>query len=194
VFKTEAIIDGKRLTGSEIAARFEADKPKLLGAMFDVLSQALKIKESLDHKTDFRMADFAMYGAACAEVLGIGAKRFEDALKRAMKYRAYDAIYSKNAGGVLLDYLKENKEFEGTATELLKTLRTFCQNNEKYDGYERIANSPMGLSKILRQLENSFVEVGVHMDFESRTAEQRIIHIVLKVDETSVADNADGNS
>lgn len=192
LFKTEAIIEGKRLTGKELEEKFQEMKPKLIGGMFDVLSQAIKIRKTMDHKTDFRMADFAMWGAACAEALGIGADRFEGALKRAMKYRAYDAINSKNAGRILLDYLKEHSSFEGTATELLKELKKFRSENDQYDDYERIANSPMGLSKVLRQLENSLLEVGVRIDFENRSAEKRTIKITSKVGGVT-NDDSDGS-
>lgn len=180
LFKTEAVIDGQRLTGKELRDKFEEMKPKLIGGIFDTLSAAMKIKPTLPQKTDFRMADFALWGAACAEVLGFGATKFEQALKRAMKSRAYDAINSSNAGRILLDYLKENSSFDGTATELLNVLKKFRHDSDEYDDYERIANSPMGLSKKLRQLENSFLEIGVHIDFDSRSAEKRTIIITSK--------------
>ena len=177
LFKTEAVIDGQRLTGKELRDKFQEMKPKLIGGIFDTLSAAMRIKPTLPQKTDFRMADFALWGAACAEVLGFGAVRFEQALKRAMKSRAYDAINSSNAGRILLDYLKQNESFEGTATELLNALKKFRLDSDQYDDYERIANSPNGLSKKLRQLENSFLEIGIRIDFDTRSAEKRTITI-----------------
>lgn len=179
LFKTVAVGDGERISDEEMWARFEEMKPKLLGAIFDTLSKAMEVKPTLKNKTNFRMADFALWGAACAEVLGYGAERFEEALKRGMKSRAYDALYSSNAGRILLDFLNDNSSFEGTATELLSELKKFRDSNKKYD-YDKIANSPNGLSKKLRQLENSLLEVGVQIDFDSRSSEKRLIKITTK--------------
>lgn len=183
LFKTEAVIDGKRLVGSELQAKFEELKPKLIGAIFDTLSNAMRIKSTLPQKTNFRLADFALWGAACAESLGFGAERFEQALKRAIKSRAYDAIYSSSAGRALLSYIKENGSFSGTATELLNALR---ENKDDYDNREwseSVAYSPASLSKKLRELENSLLEVGISIDFDNRTADKRIVTITSKVEE-----------
>lgn len=179
LFKTVAVSDGKRMSDEEMWSRFEEMKPKLLGAIFDTLSKAMQIKPTLKNKTNFRMADFALWGAACAEVLGYGAERFEEALKRAMKSRAYDAVYSSNAGRILLDFLHEHSSFEGTATELLSELKKFRDSNKQYD-YDKIANSPNGLSKKLRQLENSLLEIGIQIDFDSRSSEKRLVKITTK--------------
>ena len=71
LFKTEAVIDGKRVSGNELNKKYEALKPKLIGGIFDVLVKAMNIKPTLECKTNFRMQDFALWGAACAEALGI---------------------------------------------------------------------------------------------------------------------------
>ena len=89
----------------------------------------------------------------------------------------------------MLDYLKEENAFEGTATELLNALKEYRNNSDQYDMSERIANSPAGLSKKLRQLENSLLEVGIRIDFDARSAEKRIITITSQVDEVSTDDN-----
>lgn len=190
LFKTDAVVDGERLSGKELQDKFEEMKPRLLGSIFDVLSEAMRIKPTLKCKTNFRMNDFAMWGAACAEALDIGADRFLLALDRAMEYRAYDAIHSSNAGRILLDYLKENSSFEGTSTELLNALKKFRDGSSQYD-YDKIANSPNGLGKKLRQLENSLLEVGIRIDFDNRTADKRVIKIHLTPKSSIVSDSTD---
>ncbi len=141
---------GKRESQLELQQQFKELKPQLLGAIFDVISKAIAIKPRLKLHTDFRMTDFALWGAACAEAIGFGAERFLQALHNAMKYRAYDAIHNSNAGRILIDFLKENRSFEGSSTELLNALKKFRNESIDYDDYERIANSPAGLSRKLR--------------------------------------------
>jgi energy-coupling factor transporter ATP-binding protein EcfA2 len=187
LFKTEAVIDGKRLSGTDLQRKYEEMKPKLIGGIFDVLVKAIQIRPTLECKTNFRMQDFALWGAACAEALGIGADRYTQALDTAMRHRAFDAIYSSNAGRLLLDFLEEAESFEGSATELLAKLREHRNKSEYYDG-DIIANSPNGLSKKLRQLENSLLEVGIRLDFDNRVADKRIIKITSEVDGVTKAE------
>lgn len=176
-FKTVSVDKGKRASQQELERQFKDLKPKLLGAIFETISKAIAIKPNLKVHTDFRMADFALWGAACAEAIGYGSERFLQALHNSMKFRAYDAIYNSNAGRVLIDYLKENRSFEGSGTELLNALKKFRNESDAYDDYERIANSPAGLTRKLRQLENSLLEIGVKIDFDTRRAEKRLLKL-----------------
>lgn len=176
LLKTDSVGEGSRVTSSELQEKFEQMKPLLLGSLFDTLSKAIKVRKELSHRTNFRMADFSLWGAACAEVLGYGADNFEKALSYGVKSRAYDAIYSLSAGRSLLEYLDENSSFEGTITELFKELKKI----DSKDWYEPIANSPASLKKKLRELENSLNEIGVTLHFKPRTGSERGIAIVKK--------------
>lgn len=185
LFKTETVPRDEVRSGSEIWHEFEAMKPELLGALFDTLVKAMQIKDTLNHQSSFRMNDFALWGAACAEVLGYGATAFEDALEQASKNRAYDAIYSSSAGRALLNYLDEKYEFKGTMTDLLKALKDSRTTNDM-EWHETVATNPAALSKKLRELENSLSAVGVTVDFLQRSGSERLIHITT-VDEAPKA-------
>ena len=64
-------------------ARFEVDKPLLLGGLFDVLSAAIRIKETMPRvKTTARMADFAVWGMAITQALGYRQEDFLGVLAR----------------------------------------------------------------------------------------------------------------
>jgi len=174
LFKTDAVPIGNRLANSELHAKYTALKPQLLGALFDTLSKAIKIKHGLDQKTEFRMADFSLWGAACAEVLGYGAEHFETAIQKATKNGAYDAVYSLSAGRALLEMLETEDYFEGTATELLRKLK---ETDSHFDWHEDVARNPATLSRKLRELENSFAVLGISIDYGNRTSKERTIVI-----------------
>ncbi len=184
LFKTEAFSTGTRGSTNVIQNKFQELKPALLGALFDTLSQAIRIKNELSLKTEFRMADFSLWGAACAEVLGYGAKNFEQAIQTAMKHSAYDAVYSLSAGRSILELLEKDGTFEGTATDLLRKLKDIDSN---FDWHEDVAKSPASLGKKLRELENSFAELGISIDYGQRSGVERTIVIkrVIRIDDSN---------
>ena len=53
-------------------AKFEADKPSILGGIFDVLVKAMNIYPTVSLQSFPRMADFAQWGYAIGEALGTG--------------------------------------------------------------------------------------------------------------------------
>ncbi len=185
LFKTETVPRSEVRSGADINAEFEALKPQLLGAIFDTLVQAMNIKETLNHRSSFRMNDFALWGAACAEALGYGAISFESALEKASKNRAYDAIYTTSAGRALLNYLEEHGDFEGTMTDLLRGLKESRAENDN-EWHETVATNPSALSKRLRELENSLSAVGVTVDFLQRSGSERLVHITSNQSATDV--------
>jgi energy-coupling factor transporter ATP-binding protein EcfA2 len=176
LLKTDSVDEGSRVSSSELYEKYEQIKPLLLGSIFDVLSKAIKVRKELNHRTNFRMADFSLWGASCAEVLGYGASNFEQALSEGVKSRAYDAIYSLSAGRAIIEYLDEHQSFEGTVTELFKELK----NEHSQDWYEPIANSPASLGKKLRELENSLNEIGIVINFKARSGSERRVEITKK--------------
>ncbi len=189
LFKTEAVPRDEVRSGAEINKEFEAMKPRLLGALFDLLVQAMNIKETLNHRSSFRMNDFALWSAACSEALGYGAKPFEIALEKASKNRAYDAIYTTSAGRALLNYLEEHGDFEGTITDLLRGLKD-SRTDSDTEWHETVATNPSALSKRLRELENSLNAVGVHVDFLQRSGSERLVRIKMQKLETVVVESA----
>jgi hypothetical protein len=64
VVELERIPDGERKTEEELWECFEAEHPKLLGALFDTLSKAIALKPSLKLSRRPRLADWGEYAAA----------------------------------------------------------------------------------------------------------------------------------
>src|SRR5918995_6778818 len=76
VVELERIPDGERKTEEELWERFEAEHPKLLGAFFGVLAEAIALKPCLKLSRRPRLADWGEYAAAVYEVMGWGAETF----------------------------------------------------------------------------------------------------------------------
>lgn len=186
LFKTQAVATGGRRSEGELEQAFQNLKPLFLGALFETLSLAIEAKKILPQKTEFRMADFALWGAACAEVLGYGAERFEKALQGAMRHGAYDAVYSLSTGRALLEMLNKEDSFTGTATQLLRKLK---DTDGGFEWSEEVAKNPATLSKKLRELENSLATLGILVDFGKRTGAERTLVIKKRDVMTAVTGN-----
>ena len=72
VVELERILDGERKTEEELWERFEAEHPKLLGALFDTLAKVIALKPSIKLSRRPRLADWGEYAAAVYEVMGWG--------------------------------------------------------------------------------------------------------------------------
>ena len=66
MFELQRIDPASRRAEEDLWAEFEAERPELLGAIFDLLSKAMKLKPAIKLKELPRMADFAIWGAAIA--------------------------------------------------------------------------------------------------------------------------------
>ena len=76
ILRFNRIPDDRREDETSFWARFNEEKPLLLGALFDVVSQMLKIVPTLKLSKKPRMADYAKYAAAAAMALGSTADEF----------------------------------------------------------------------------------------------------------------------
>ena len=107
-------------------ARFEVDKPLLLGGLFDALSAAIRIKKTMPRvKTTARMADFAVWGMAITEALGYRREDFLGPLARNAYLIQKEAVQASYVAVCLLKLLEDHQEegVEGTPTHLLKEVK-----------------------------------------------------------------------
>ena len=105
--------------------RFEEAKPWLLGGLFDVLSSAMAKKQEMSIvPTKVRMADFASWGMAITEALGIPAEQFLNVLAANSKIAQKEAVQANAVGVCLLKFLEDHQAgWEGSATQLYKKVK-----------------------------------------------------------------------
>ena len=102
--------------------KFEEAKPRILGAVFDLLVKALNIIESVSEDNDFRMVDFARYGCAVAEALGLSADEFTLAYRANMNKLEDEALAASVIGSVVVGFMRSQPSWEGTPTDLHRAL------------------------------------------------------------------------
>ena len=181
LLKLERIPKEQRKEERLVLEAFDRDRPAILGAIFDVLSQAMRLRDSIELLSLPRMADFCRWGCAIAIGQGHTQETF---------LRAYDAVISEqhqeaireNSVAVAVEAMVEKEvQWEGSMSELLEKL-TKVAEEEKIDTdakeWPKAANV---LSRRLNEARTNLVEIGIEIRHEKGGQGKRKV-VIQKVD------------
>ncbi len=119
----------ERIEEAKLRKNFSKKLPGILGAIFDTLSKALPIYPLTNLECLPRMADFAKWGYAITEALGKSGEEFLDLYLQDEKDRVNETINSSPLATAIVELIKEEDEWSGTATELLYKLEDIANKN-----------------------------------------------------------------
>jgi hypothetical protein len=122
IFECKSISPDKRIDEKIFWEKFKRDKPKLLGSLFELISDVLDIYPTVTLTNKPRMADFAIYGCAVAKALGMTESDFMSAYESNIKIQNQVSIESNPISSVLMTFMSNKKNWTGPATKLLKEL------------------------------------------------------------------------
>ena len=114
----DRISEDKRKPSQLFWAEFERDLPYILGVIFDVLVKALDPTLLWSWNRLLRMADFARWGYAIAEAAGFSGETFIKAHHANIVTQHDEAIEANPAAQVLMEFMKDQEPWTGTASEL----------------------------------------------------------------------------
>jgi hypothetical protein len=146
------IPDTGRRTEAEFRGAFEAVRPRVLGALLDAVSIALRRLPGVRLAKKPRMADFATWAVAAADGLGYTPDEFLDAYE-ANRAATVDQVLDDSAvGAAVLGLMKAQgkSEWAGTSGELLKALADHA--DEATRKRKDWPQNGKGLSNALRRL------------------------------------------
>jgi hypothetical protein len=154
----ELIQEDKRRTEEDLRAEFEAARPRILGALLDVVSHGLMQLPNIRPNALPRMADFAKWIQACETSIW----------SAGMHKAAYDASRS-DATEVVLEadpvamalrrHMECRTQYEGTATELLNVLNGLTTEQIKRGKFW--PGSANSLSGRLTRLAPNLRQIGI---------------------------------
>lgn len=153
---------------------FEAARPRLLGALLDAVSMALKNLPTTVLTRLPRMADFARWVTAAEPALGwpSGAFLSTYAGNRRM---AVEQSLELDPVGTAVRQLAESEQWDGAVGELLERLRPLVADHVRNSrDWPRNAR---GLSNRLHRPAPALRQVGVLLEFRSRTKKGRVVSI-----------------
>ncbi len=139
---------------------FEAAKPRILGALLDALSCALRNAFSVSLAKKPRMADFAIWVTAAESALGWNHGSFMEAYDNNQHHAVENGLEASPVGSTLLSLMDSNHQWEGSPTQLLNELTLMAGNLAKSKAWPQ---SPKGLKNILKRLAPSLRRMGIEI-------------------------------
>lgn len=146
----------------ELIEEFQELMPYILGTIFEVVSRAINIKNTLEIDRLPRMADAFEWGCAITEALDIDKEIFINAY-----YKNYDAqteefLDFNLVARSITSFMTDKIEWEGTPSELLELLRKYVSEDEaRQTFWPKAANI---LSRQLNRIKPVMEEAGYYFE------------------------------
>ena len=171
VIELPPISDEDRLREKDIWESFRKYKAYVLGELFTGISQAMKNINNVNLKYTPRMADFTQWVVASEPGMYWKTGLFLKKYKHNNKVRHRISLYSDDMATCILAFMRNNKDWKGTADELIKDLKKrFNQKTEK----NKIPNSSSVLAKELRRATHILEESGLKVTFDRSSTKRKI--------------------
>lgn len=162
LFPLDTIPDAeRRAEGNDLEPKFTELKPKIFGGFLDTLSKAMAIKPTIKLLEKPRMADFTEWGCAISEALGYPKEAFLTSYTANIKARHSEILAGSTIGVLIMSFMANKDEWQGTATELLNLLTVEAGNmniNVVTKSFPKAANV---LSGHLSRLKVNLAENGI---------------------------------
>lgn len=171
VVALEPIADRHRVPERELWPAYDAARPRILGALLDVVASGLARHDQVELDRLPRMADFATWVAACAPALGIDADTF---LARYDANRAgaqRTAVEASLFAGAITELMEHRDSWTGTSSELLTALTT--DERARTKGWP---GSPRAVTSQLHRLAPALEAAGISAVYD-RSAKARTWHL-----------------
>ena len=159
----ERLPDNKRREERVLMEQFEAERPRLFGALLDHLVGAIREYSAVDLPSLPRMADYAKWAAAAIVGQGNSADQFTKDFADNIDRQNEEAIAASPTAAVLLALLDERKSWSGTSQELVSALKD--QGDLMKIQSKQIPSTPSVLGRCLREIRPSLRTLGWEIDF-----------------------------
>jgi hypothetical protein len=153
----ERIRDEENIPETRLLDEFKKQIPQLLGYIFDIISNALEIKDFVELKRLPRMADFAEWGEAIARALGYKPLEFLNAYFENIGENNIDIISANpfaDAISKFRDY--ERNSWISSPQILIKSLKEFADENNIDSS--KFPKSSQALSRQLNKIKSNLRE------------------------------------
>ncbi len=163
-----------RRTESELWKDFEAESPKIRGALLTAVSAGIRHLPTVERPSLPRMADFALWTAACESNLPWPQGAILDAYNANREVSIDLALESDSVATALLDLMNDQKDWQGTAAELLTQLEE--RTTERAIKAQAWPKNAQALSGRLKRAATFLRKVGIEVNSE-RSSSRRTLRI-----------------
>jgi hypothetical protein len=166
-----------RISETALSAKFNDLKPKILGAILDLVVGVMRKLPNTDPQQLLRMADFARVLAALDSLDALDGSLFETYVSQETRI-AETVIDSDVVADAIRTFMNQRPNWIGTATELLDELAP-CSPPKDWP------RNPQMLSGRLRRAAPSLGKIGIDVKFDRETTTKRTKFIKLHRHETA---------
>ncbi|MCP5006982.1 MAG: hypothetical protein GY941_23990 [Planctomycetes bacterium] len=164
----ERINAARRKDETQLWVEFEEAKPKILGAIFDVISKAMRIYPDVKLEQLPRMADFAKWGYAIAEALGGRGREFLHAYQENVERQNEEVIQGNTLAQAILTFMADKESWGGTIKSAWVELNTLANPDKKDPTFPKTNRT---LRKQLTRIKTNLMDLGVTFKISPRTQE-----------------------
>lgn len=176
IFEFEPISQTNRIDEEIFWKRFNESKSKFLGAIFSVLSKAMKLYPTIELNAKPRMADFARWGVAIALAMGRSEEEFLQAYKINIVIQNTEALEANPISRVIIAFMEKRTDWIGSATDLLYELEELASDLKIDTRDHRFPKDPRWLWKRVKEVKTNLFAEGIYVEKDdSRRAEGRKI-------------------
>lgn len=118
----ERISDENRIEHKAFWDNFDETKPRLLGAIFQIIADAMAVHDSIKLDRLPRMADFLHWGCAIAVAMGYTQEDFVDAYYANINRQNDEAVEASSVARAVIEFMSDQEEWQGTPDELFELL------------------------------------------------------------------------
>jgi hypothetical protein len=161
IIELPTIREENRRAEKQFWAEFEEVRPRILGALLDVVSGAIRRLPEIERKSDTelpRLADFHQWGEAAEVPLGLSPGTFAEAYLANREAATQTALESSPVVESLLKFLAKNPRVEDTAARLLEKLG-YVDSEQKHSPLW--PKTPRVLSAILKRVAPNLRQIGI---------------------------------
>lgn len=170
ILQLPRIPDAKRRTEVEHWRAFHDAHGRILGAILDAVSVALrKLPETTINELP-RMADFALWATAAESGMGLRSGEFMEAYL-GNRESAHEAALESSAVAKYVIKVAVDGNWDGQASELLTHIETMASESETHS--KTWPKDGKSLSGNLRRLAPNFRAIGIELDFGSKGRGQK---------------------
>jgi hypothetical protein len=164
LFELQRISEDQRISESDFWRSFDELRPTILGAMFQVLADAMQLYPRIQLGKLPRMADFAKWGYAIGEALYQGGgEQFLKAFEANRQAANEEALTGNPVATAIVALMNSKREWSGTAGDLLAVLNQIAYGvgiDVKAWSWPRSAK---GVAKRLKQVRSNLAEDGIRL-------------------------------
>jgi len=176
--KLDRIRIQNRKPEKQLLGEFKDVTPEILGGIFDVLSKAMSLYPNAEQAMTGslpRMADFAVWGYAITEALGIPGSDFIRAYRENIEYQNYVVIFDNPVAHTLIRYMDTRPSWYGTPQALLNALNATSTNIDIKD--KDWPREGRALTRKLNVLQANLLESGIAIETGIHTSKGNTIRI-----------------